>query len=68
MTTKEPNIWSAKRIARQIVDVSGDKRKKILRSMTSDMKCKVVEEMVKIRLERLRGPSGLIQPGKVSER
>ena len=59
---------SAKRIARQLVDVRDDKRKSVLKSMTSEMKCRVVEEMVNIRLERLRDSKGNISPAKVSER
>ena len=68
MKDLEFSVASARRIARQIVDLKDEKRKSVLRSMPSDMKCKVVEEMVSIRLERLRGPDGLIQPGKVSNR
>jgi len=59
---------SARRVAREIVDVTVDKRKSILRSMPTEFKLAVVEEMVNIRLERLRGPDGMIRPGKVSER
>ncbi len=59
---------SARRLAKQIVDVRDEKRKKILRSMPTDFKLAVVEEMVNIRLERLRGPDGMIRPAKVSER
>ena len=59
---------SARRIAREIVDIRDEKRKAVLNSMTSDMKCKVVEEMVSIRLERLRDSRGNISPAKVSER
>ena len=59
---------SARRIAREIVDIRDEKRKAVLNSMTSDMKCKVVEEMVNIRLERLRDSRGNISPAKVSER
>ena len=59
---------SARRLARSLVDLSEPKRKKILKSFPTDMKCKIVEEMVSIRLERLRGPDGMIRPAKVSER
>ena len=59
---------SAKRIAREIVDIRDEKRKAVLKSMPSDMKCKVVEEIVSIRLERLRDSRGNISPAKVSER
>ena len=59
---------SARRVARQIVDMGQDKRKEILKTIPTDFKCKIVEEMVNIRLERLRGPNGTIGPAKVSER
>ena len=59
---------SARRVARQIVDMRDDKRKAMLKTFPTDMKCKIVEEMVNIRLERLRGPDGTIRPAKVSER
>lgn len=59
---------SARRVAREIVDVRDDKRKNILKTMPTEFKLAVVEEMVKIRLERLRGPDGRISPGKVSNR
>ena len=59
---------SARRVARQIVDMRDDKHKAMLKTFPTDMKCKIVEEMVNIRLERLRGPDGMIRPAKVSER
>jgi hypothetical protein len=59
---------SARRIAHRIVDMGQDKRKEILKTIPTDFKCKIVEEMVNIRLERLRGPDGMIRPAKVSER
>ena len=59
---------SARRVARQIVDMKEKRRKEILKSMTSEMKCRIVEEMVNIRLNRLRDPKGQISPAKVSER
>ena len=62
------SLGSAKRIARKIIDLRDEKRKAILRAMPSEMKCKIVEEMVHIRLNRLRGPDGTIKPLKVSER
>ena len=61
-------MGSARRVARQIVDMRDDKRKAMLKTFPTDLKCKIVEEMVNIRLERLRGPDGTIQPAKVSER
>ena len=68
MTQEEFTIGSARRVARQIVDLGNDKRKAILKSFPSEMKCKIVEEMVNIRLNRLRDNNGTITPAKVSER
>ena len=68
MTEISFSCSSARRLARQIVDFREEKRKAILRSLTSEMKCKVVEEMVMIRFERMRLPDGTIRPAKVSER
>ena len=68
MTELEFSMGSARRVARQIVDMRDDKRKALLRTFPTDLKCKIVEEMVNIRLERLRGTDGLIRPAKVSER
>lgn len=62
------SMGSARRVARQIIDMKDDKRKELLRTFPTDLKCKIVEEMVNIRLERLRGPDGIIRPGKVSNR
>lgn len=62
------SMASARRVARQIVDMRDDKRKAMLKTFPTDLKCKIVEEMVNIRLERLRGPDGTIRPVKVSER
>tara|TARA_B100000927_G_C16377873_1_gene434209 strand:- start:528 stop:734 length:207 start_codon:yes stop_codon:yes gene_type:complete len=68
MKDVEFSMGSARRVARQIVDMKDDKRKALLRTFPTDLKCKIVEEMVSIRLERLRGPDGMIRPGKVSNR
>jgi hypothetical protein len=62
------SLGSARRVARQIIDLRDEKRKALLRSFPTDLKCKIVEEMINIRLERLRGPDGMIRPGKVSNR
>ncbi len=62
------SMSSARRVARQMVDMRDDKRKAMRKTFPTDMKCKIVEEMVNIRLERLRGPDGMIRPAKVSER
>ena len=68
MKDVEFSMGSARRVARQIIDMGDAKRKEILRTFPSELKCKIVEEMVNIRLERLRGPDGMIRPGKVSNR
>lgn len=68
MNEIELSKFSPRRVARQIMDLRDDKRKSILRSFTSEMKCRVVEEMVQLRLERLRDTDGMIRPAKVSER
>ena len=68
MTEIEHSMGSARRVARQIVDMRDDKRKALLRTFPSELKCRIVEELVSIRLERLRGPDGLIRPAKVSKR
>ena len=59
---------SARRIANHIVDMREEKRRAVLKPLSSDLKCKIVEEMVNIRLSRLRDSSGTINPMKVSER
>ena len=68
MRDVEFSMSSARRVARQIIDMGDAQRKEILRTFPSELKCKIVEEMVNIRLERLRGPDGMIRPGKVSNR
>ena len=65
---KPENMGSVRRVARQLVDLRDDKRKEMLKTFPTEFKCKIVEEMVNIRLERLRGPDGMIRPGKVSNR
>ena len=69
MTEKGFAMGSVRRIARQIVDLSESKRKQLLRSFDSKMRCKLVEEMVNIRLDRLRDENGMISPpAKESQR
>ena len=68
MNKNEFSMSSVRRLARQIVDFRDEKRKEALKAMPTEIKCRVVEEMVNIRLERLRGPDGMISPAKVSER
>ena len=55
------SMSNVRHLARELVDVKDDKRKQVLKTMETDMKLKVVEEMVKIRLERMRGPDGTIR-------
>ena len=57
MQEKDFTMGSVRRIARQIVDLSDKKRKKILTSFPSAMRCKVVEEMVGIKILRGRAQS-----------
>ena len=68
MNTENFSMASIRRIAQNLVDVRDKKRKEALTQMTSEVKCRVVEEMVNIRLERLRDSKGNISPTKESER
>jgi len=68
MNTENFSMASIRRIAQNLVDVRDKKRKEALTQMTSEVKCRVVEEMVNIRLERLRDSKGNISPMKESER
>ena len=68
MSRENFSMASIRRIAQTLVDVRDKKRKEALTGLTSEVKCKVVEEMVNIRLSRLRDTNGNISPGKVSER
>ena len=68
MTETKFSNASARRVAKQIVDLRDEKRREVLKPLPSDFRCKVVEEMVNIRLGRLRDNSGTIQPAKVSNR
>ena len=68
MSSENFSMASIRRIAQNLVDVRDKKRKEALTQMTSEVKCRVVEEMVNIRLERLRDSKGNISPSKVSER
>ena len=69
MIEKDFTLGSARRVARQLVDLSDVKRKKILGTFPSDLRCRIVEEMVSIRLSRLRDSEGTIKAihAKVSE-
>ena len=68
MSNKTFNADTINRLARSLVDAQESKRKEALTSLTSEIKCRVVEAMVNIRLNRLRDHNGTIQPAKVSER
>lgn len=48
------SVSSCRRAARQMVDMSDLKRKEMLKGFPSEMRCKIVEEMVNIRLTRMR--------------
>ena len=43
-------MGSVRRIARRLVDVSDKKRKQVLSNLPSEMRCRVVERMVEIRI------------------
>lgn len=68
MTQEIYSAASIRKLAQTLVDVRDKKRKEALTGLTSEVKCRVVEEMVNIRLNRLRDPDGNIGPAKVSER
>lgn len=51
---REFSLGSVRRIARQIIDLGDKKRKEVLIRMPSDMRCRVVEEMVNIKIKRGR--------------
>jgi len=52
---------SHRRLARQLVDMSESKRKEALRALSTDDRCKIVEEMVNIRLQRLKTSTGTLR-------
>ena len=47
-------MGSVRRVANLIVDLKDKKRKEVLIRMPTDMRCRVVEEMVNIRIKRGR--------------
>jgi len=68
---KEFSNASFRRTARKLVDMSDLKRKEVLKTFPSAERCKIVEEMVNIRLMRMRDKeTGAIRPpqGKESGR
>ena len=50
LTTK----GSARRLARQWIDLKPEKRRKLLETLDTDSKIEVIENIVKIKLERNR--------------
>ena len=54
MTEKDFSMGSIRRVAKQIVDLGDKKRKELLMTFDSDMRCRIVEEMVNIRIIRGR--------------
>jgi len=59
---------SCRRTARRLVDMSDPKRKEMLKAFPSDMRCKIVEEMVNIRLTRMRDKeTNIIRPHMAEE-
>ena len=54
MTEKQFSMGSVRRVAHQIVDLGDKKRKELLMTFDSDMRCRIIEEMVKIRITRGR--------------
>lgn len=54
MEEKAFAMGSIRRVAKQIVDLGDKKRKEILMTFDSDMRCRIIEEMVNIRIIRGR--------------
>ena len=54
MEEKAFAMGSVRRVAKQIVDLGDKKRKEILMTFDSDMRCRIIEEMVNIRITRER--------------
>ena len=54
MTERQFSMGSGRRVAHQIVDLGDIKRKEILMTFDSDMRCRIIEEMVNIRITRSR--------------
>ena len=54
MKEKAFAMGSVRRVAKQIVDLGDTKRKEILMTFDSDMRCRIIEEMVNIRITRGR--------------
>ena len=54
MEEKAFAMGSIRRVAKQLVDLGDTKRKEILMTFDSDMRCRIIEEMVNIRITRTR--------------
>ena len=54
MTERQFSMGSIRRVAHQIVDLGDIKRKEVLMTFDSDMRCRIIEEMVNIRITRGR--------------
>ena len=54
MTERQFSMGSIRRVAHQIVDLGDKKRKELLMTFDSDMRCRIIEEMVNIRITRGR--------------
>ena len=54
MTERDFSMGSIRRVAKQIVDLGDKKRKELLMTFDSDMRCRIVEEMVNLRITRGR--------------
>ena len=54
MTERDFSMGSIRRVAKQIVDLGDTKRKEVLMTFDSDMRCRIVEEMVNLRITRGR--------------
>ena len=52
MTERDFSMGSIRRVAKQIVDLGDKKRKEVLMTFDSDMRCRIIEEMVNIRITR----------------
>ena len=52
MEEKAFAMGSIRRVGKQIVDLGDTKRKEILMTFDSDMRCRIIEEMVNIRITR----------------
>lgn len=54
MTERQFSMGSIRRVAHQIIDLGDTKRKEVLMTFDSDMRCRIIEEIVNIRITRGR--------------